>query len=151
MIFLFFMFRFCVGVLDVIIIAATTFSFAAWYVLWVGMWLSFCCFDLAPLVLKLCCSKPHNSSKCVIYFQFYGPFLWGSFRRNIACIISIFAPLYIFCFEMWFTFGCFHLAPLVLKFCGSKPHTNWNINNYYHWYIRWLRRTGLSRLDTTRR
>ena len=32
-------------------IAATTFSFAPWYVLWVGMWLSFCCFDLAPLVL----------------------------------------------------------------------------------------------------
>ena len=55
-------------------IAATTFSLAAWYVLWVGMWLSFCCFDLAPLVLKLCCSKPHNSSKCVISFQFYGPF-----------------------------------------------------------------------------
>ena len=27
---------------------------------------------------------------------------------------------------MWFTFGCFDLAaPLVLKLCGSKPHTNW--------------------------
>ena len=31
-------------------IAATTFYFAAWYVLSVGMWLSFCCFDIAPLV-----------------------------------------------------------------------------------------------------
>ena len=49
-IFSFFMFRVCVGVLYYNI-AATTFSFAPWYVLWVGMWLSFCCFDLAPLVL----------------------------------------------------------------------------------------------------
>ena len=79
-IFSFFMFRFCGGVLDVIYIAATTFSFGAWYVLWDGMWLSLCGFDLSPLVVKLCCSKPHNSSKCVISFQFYGPFLWGSFR-----------------------------------------------------------------------
>ena len=70
------MFRFCGGVLDVIynIIVATTFSFGAWHVLWVGMWLSLCCFDLSPLVLKLCCSKPHNSSKCVISFQFMARF-----------------------------------------------------------------------------
>ena len=33
---------------------------------------------------------------------------------------------------MWFSFGCFDLAPLVLKLCGSKPRTSWNINNYYH-------------------
>ena len=68
-----FMLRFCGGVLDVIFISIcchilfckviiiiviiiiielyTTFSFAAWYVLWVGMWLSLCCFDLAPLVI----------------------------------------------------------------------------------------------------
>ena len=59
-------------------IAATTLSFAAWYVLWVGMWLSFCSFDLAPLVLKLCCSKPHNSSKCVISFSI----LWPVFVAN---------------------------------------------------------------------
>ena len=49
----FFMFRFCGGIFRCNI-AATTFSFAAWYVLWVGMWLSVCSFDLAPLVLKLC-------------------------------------------------------------------------------------------------
>ena len=72
-IFSFFMFRFCGGSFRCNI-AATTFSFVAWYVLWIEIWLSFCCFDLAPLVLKLCCSKPHNSSKCVISFQFYGPF-----------------------------------------------------------------------------
>ena len=35
-IFSFFMFRFCGGVLDLLYIAATTFYFGAWYVLWVG-------------------------------------------------------------------------------------------------------------------
>ena len=41
-IFSFFMFRFCGGVLDVIQqLQLLTFSFAAWYVLWVGMWLIF--------------------------------------------------------------------------------------------------------------
>ena len=68
----FFMFCFC-GESFRCNIAATTFSFAA-YVLWVGMWLSFCCFDLGPLVFKLCCSKPHNSSKCVIFFNFMARF-----------------------------------------------------------------------------
>ena len=35
-IFSFFMFRFCGGVLDVIYIAATTFSFTAWYICLMG-------------------------------------------------------------------------------------------------------------------
>ena len=33
---------------------------------------------------------------------------------------SIFAPLYIFCFGMWFTFGCFDLAPLVLSYVAPN-------------------------------
>ena len=77
-------------------IAATTFSFAAWYVLWVEMWLSLCCFDLAPLILKLCCSKPHNSSKCVISFQLYGRFCgevldekYSAYNINFCSIVYL--------------------------------------------------------------
>ena len=47
---------------------------------------------------------------------------------NIHCSLVY---IYIFCVGMWLTFGCFDLAPLVLKSCGSKPHTSSNINNNF--------------------